>query len=265
MNSRQPTRRRERLKSARDAQWSLSAHDQVANLFRIAYPEPAIPSARALRVSKALGLARDLPNTAAAIARVNTGWHQGMPNVDSSRRGVHFRAAVPVGLFDPELPAGVRDEKGLALDQRGQEPANRPAAPRERKHACAAPRAQRNENCRRGPRRIRRQGVDATARNDDLDRLGEQIDAGVEAGFPPRTNSAFFAALSAASDDGTASPACSPVGRTAPWVERNRCSYAHTTAKIGRSRKQAGGRVGIFVGRNIFCHIIVVCFQRIRG
>jgi hypothetical protein len=44
-----------RFKSAWDAQWSLSAHDQVVNLFRIAYPEPAIASGRrALPASRVL-------------------------------------------------------------------------------------------------------------------------------------------------------------------------------------------------------------------
>ena len=49
-NSHHPTRRRERIvkrfKSARQAQWFLSVHDQVANLFHIPYPESATAAAR---------------------------------------------------------------------------------------------------------------------------------------------------------------------------------------------------------------------------
>jgi putative transposase len=68
-NSHQPTRRRERImkrfKSARQAQWFLSVHDQVANLFHIPYPESATAAAR--RASRDHGFAvwRDISKTAA--------------------------------------------------------------------------------------------------------------------------------------------------------------------------------------------------------
>jgi putative transposase len=68
-NSHQPTRRRERImkrfKSARQAQWFLSVHDQVANLFHIPYPESATAAAR--RASRDHGFAvwRDISNTSA--------------------------------------------------------------------------------------------------------------------------------------------------------------------------------------------------------
>ncbi len=57
-----------RFKSVWDAQWSLSAHDQVANLFRIPYPEPAIASARRAAPEHGLAVWREISNTAAAIA-----------------------------------------------------------------------------------------------------------------------------------------------------------------------------------------------------
>jgi putative transposase len=68
-NSHQPTRRRERImkrfKSARQAQWFLSVHDQVANLFHIPYPESTTAAAR--RASRDHGFAvwRDISNTSA--------------------------------------------------------------------------------------------------------------------------------------------------------------------------------------------------------
>jgi putative transposase len=68
-NSHQPTRRRERImkrfKSARQAQWFLSVHDQVANLFHIPYPESATAAAR--RASRDHGFAvwREISNTSA--------------------------------------------------------------------------------------------------------------------------------------------------------------------------------------------------------
>ena len=67
-NSHQPTRRRERtmkrFKSAQQAQRFLSAHDQVANLFHIPYPESATAASAALRASKPLRLGARFPRRA---------------------------------------------------------------------------------------------------------------------------------------------------------------------------------------------------------
>jgi putative transposase len=70
-NSHQPTRRRERImkrfKSARQAQRFLSAHDQVANLFHVPYPESATAVHRRAVRERALAVWRDISKIAAAI------------------------------------------------------------------------------------------------------------------------------------------------------------------------------------------------------
>jgi hypothetical protein len=43
-----------RFKSARQAQWFVSVHDQVANLFQIPYPESTTAAAAAIRATAAL-------------------------------------------------------------------------------------------------------------------------------------------------------------------------------------------------------------------
>jgi putative transposase len=68
-NSHQPTRRRERImkrfKSARQAQWFLSVHDQVANLFHIPYPESATAAARRASCERGFAAWREISKTAA--------------------------------------------------------------------------------------------------------------------------------------------------------------------------------------------------------
>jgi putative transposase len=68
-NSHQPTRRRERImkrfKSARQAQWFLSVHDQVANLFHIPHPESATAAARRASRDRGLAVWRQISNTSA--------------------------------------------------------------------------------------------------------------------------------------------------------------------------------------------------------
>ena len=68
-NSHQPTRRRERImklfKSARQAQWFLSVHDQVANLFHIPYPESATADFRRASRENAFAAWREIPKTRA--------------------------------------------------------------------------------------------------------------------------------------------------------------------------------------------------------
>ena len=70
-NSHQPTRRRERImkrfKSVRQAQRFLSAHDQVANLFHIPYPESATASSRRASRERAFAVWREISKIAAAI------------------------------------------------------------------------------------------------------------------------------------------------------------------------------------------------------
>jgi putative transposase len=68
-NSHQPTRRRERImkrfKSAQQAQWFLSVHDQVANLFHIPYPESATAAARRASRDRGFAVWRRISNTSA--------------------------------------------------------------------------------------------------------------------------------------------------------------------------------------------------------
>jgi putative transposase len=66
-NSHQPTRRRERImkrfKSARQAQWFLSVHDQIANLFHIPYPEFATADFRRASRERAFAAWREISRT----------------------------------------------------------------------------------------------------------------------------------------------------------------------------------------------------------
>jgi putative transposase len=66
-NSHQPTRRRERImkrfKSARQAQRFLSVPDQVANLFRMPYPEPATADFRRASRERAFAAWREISKT----------------------------------------------------------------------------------------------------------------------------------------------------------------------------------------------------------
>jgi len=68
-NSHQPTRRRERImkrfKSARQAQRFLSAHDQIANLFHIPYPESATANFRRASRERAFALWREISKSRA--------------------------------------------------------------------------------------------------------------------------------------------------------------------------------------------------------
>ena len=68
-NSHQPTRRRERImkrfKSARQAQWFLSVHDQVANLFHIPNPKSATAAARRASRDRGFAVWRQISNTSA--------------------------------------------------------------------------------------------------------------------------------------------------------------------------------------------------------
>ncbi len=68
-NSHQPTRRRERImkrfKSARQAQWFLSVHDQVANLFHIPYPGSANADFRRASRQGAFAAWREISSTEA--------------------------------------------------------------------------------------------------------------------------------------------------------------------------------------------------------
>src|SRR5258708_238825 len=68
-NSHQPTRRRERImkrfKSARQAQWFLSVHDQVANLFHIPYPESNTADFRRASCEEAFAAWREISKMAA--------------------------------------------------------------------------------------------------------------------------------------------------------------------------------------------------------
>ena len=67
-NSHQPTRRRERImkrfKSARQAQRFLSLHDQVANLFRIPYPESITADFRRASCEEAFAAWREISKMA---------------------------------------------------------------------------------------------------------------------------------------------------------------------------------------------------------
>ena len=69
-NSHQPTRRRERImkrfKSARQAQRFLSAHDQVANLFHVPYPEKATAEDRRATRDRAFAAWRNVSGIATA-------------------------------------------------------------------------------------------------------------------------------------------------------------------------------------------------------
>jgi putative transposase len=69
-NSHQPTRRRERImkrfKSRAQAQRFLSVHDQVANLFHIAYPEYTTAAERHAAREHALTAWREISKTALA-------------------------------------------------------------------------------------------------------------------------------------------------------------------------------------------------------
>jgi putative transposase len=66
-NSHQPKRRREqtmkRSKSARQAQWFLSTHDQVANLLHIPYPKLETATARRTSRKQAFAVWRDISKT----------------------------------------------------------------------------------------------------------------------------------------------------------------------------------------------------------
>jgi putative transposase len=66
-NSHQPTRRRERImkrfKSARQAQWLVSVHDQIANLFHIPYPESTTAAARRDSRDRGFSVWRQISNT----------------------------------------------------------------------------------------------------------------------------------------------------------------------------------------------------------
>ena len=68
-NSHQPTRQRERImkrfKSARQAQRFLSAHDQIANLFHIPYPESATANFRRASRERAFALWREISKSGA--------------------------------------------------------------------------------------------------------------------------------------------------------------------------------------------------------
>jgi putative transposase len=66
-NSHQPTRRRERMmkrfKSARQAQWFLSVHDQVANLFHVPYPKSVTADFRRASRERAFATWREISKT----------------------------------------------------------------------------------------------------------------------------------------------------------------------------------------------------------
>jgi putative transposase len=69
-NFHQPTRRRERImkrfKSARQAQWFLSVHDHVANLFPLPYPGSVPAEFRRASRASALAAWREISSTGAA-------------------------------------------------------------------------------------------------------------------------------------------------------------------------------------------------------
>ena len=54
-----------RFKSARQAQWFLSVHDQVANLFHIPYPESATAAARPASRDRGFAVWNQISNTSA--------------------------------------------------------------------------------------------------------------------------------------------------------------------------------------------------------